>query len=196
MAQANLAGLDGAALTPQLAGSRWSLVAVGGLLVLAGAAALALPFVASLAVETVVGWVFVLAGVSQVVYALRAKGWGGFAGQLLIGVVFVVGGITLITNPVAGLISLTLVIIATFVASGILQILLGFRLRPLDGWGWFTLLGVLSLLVGLLIWNRLPSSAGWSLGLLVGIDFIATGIVFLRFASLAGKRSPQARAGA
>jgi len=110
-------------------------------------------------------------------------------GQLLIGAVFLLGGFTLIANPAAGLISLTLVIIATFIVSGVLKVLVGFRLKPLDGWGWFVLLGILSLAVGLLIWNRLPSSAAWSLGLLVGIDFLSTGLVFLRFGYLAGRTS-------
>lgn len=173
----------------QIPQSRWWLYAIGILLIIAGLAALALPFFASLAVEAVVGWAFVIAGISQLLYAFRAKGWGGFAWQLLIGAVFLLGGFTLITNPVAGLISLTLVIIATFIASGVLKVLIGFRLRPVDGWGWFVLLGILSLSVGLLIWNQLPSSAAWSLGLLVGIDFLSTGLVFLRFGYLAGQAS-------
>ena len=187
MPHADPVHLDGSGVSPHLARSRWWLYAVGALLILAGLAALALPLFASLAVEAVVGWAFLIAGASQLLYAWRAKGWGGFAWQILIGAVFLVGGFTLIANPVAGLISLTLVIIATFIASGALKILIGFRLRPLDGWGWFVMLGVLSLAVGVLIWNQLPSSAAWSLGLLVGIDFLSTGLVFLRFGALAGR---------
>ncbi|AWM87711.1 HdeD family acid-resistance protein [Microvirga sp. 17 mud 1-3] len=187
MSQASLTPLDGTGVSASLAQSHRSLYAVGILLIVAGLAALALPLFVGLAVEAVVGWAFVIAGVSQLLYVFRAKGWGGFAWQLLIGAVFLLGGITLLANPVAGLISLTLVIIATFMVSGALKILVGFRLRPMDGWGWFVLLGLLSLAVGLLIWNRLPSSAAWSLGLLVGIDFLSTGLVFLRFGYLAGQ---------
>jgi len=187
MSQASLTPLDGTGVSASLAQSHRSLYAVGILLIVAGLAALALPLFVGLAVEAVVGWAFVIAGVSQLLYVFRAKGWGGFAWQLLIGAVFLLGGITLLANPVAGLISLTLVIIATFMVSGVLKILVGFRLRPMDGWGWFVLLGLLSLAVGLLIWNRLPSSAAWSLGLLVGIDFLSTGLVFLRFGYLAGQ---------
>lgn len=187
MSQASLTPLDGTGVSASLAQSHRSLYAVGILLIVAGLAALALPLFVGLAVEAVVGWAFVIAGVSQLLYVFRAKGWGGFAWQLLIGAVFLLGGITLLANPVAGLISLTLVIIATFMVSGALKILVGFRLRPMDGWGWFVLLGLLSLAVGLLIWNRLPSSAAWSLGLLVGIDLLSTGLVFLRFGHLAGQ---------
>jgi uncharacterized membrane protein HdeD (DUF308 family) len=194
MTQANLGNLDGRGFSQPLAESSWWLFTVGGLLVLAGLAALAIPFVASIAVEAVVGWAFVIAGLVQLAYALRTKGWGGFAWQILIGAIFLIGGVTLITNPVAGLLSLTLVIIATFLASGVIKILVGFRLRPMDGWGWFVLLGILSLIVGVLIWNRLPSSAAWSLGLLVGVDFLSTGLVFIRFGFLARRRTGAAGA--
>jgi hypothetical protein len=85
---------------------------------------------------------------------------------------------------------------STFIASGVLKLLVGWRLRPMVGWGWFVLLGVLSLVVGLLIRNQLPSSAAWSLGLLVGIDFLSTGLVFLRFGFLAGQASRWIRAAA
>jgi uncharacterized membrane protein HdeD (DUF308 family) len=196
MTQPALVNLDGTRMSRPLAESRWWLYLVGILLIVAGLAALALPLLASLAVEAVIGWAFVIGGISQLLYAFRATGWGGFAWQILIGAVFLVGGFTLLTNPIAGLISLTLVIIATFIASGVLKILVGFRLRPMDGWGWFVLLGVLSLVVGLLIWNQLPSSAAWSLGLLVGIDFLSTGFVFLRFGFLAGQTSRLLRAAA
>jgi uncharacterized membrane protein HdeD (DUF308 family) len=199
MPQAGLTHFDGtggAQLSPPPAQSRWWLHAVGILLIAAGLSALALSLLASLAMEAVVGWAFVIAGLSQLLYAFGAKGWGGFAWQILIGAIFLLGGLTLLTNPVAGLISLTLVIIATFIASGVLKILIGFRLRPMNGWGWFVVLGILSLAVGLLIWNQLPTSAAWGLGLLVGIDFLSTGLVFLRFGYLAGQTSHMAGAAA
>lgn len=189
MAQPALSNLDGTEFSGPLVQNRWWLYVIGILLILAGIGALALPLVASLAVEVVVGWAFVVAGVAQLVYAWRAKGWTGMVWQILIATIFLVAGVTLLTNPVAGLLSLTLVVIAAFLASGVIKIAIGFRLRPLDGWGWFILLGVLSLLIGLLIWNSLPSSAAWSLGLLVGIDFLSTGLVFLRFGYLVGRRA-------
>jgi uncharacterized membrane protein HdeD (DUF308 family) len=180
--------LDGTGFSAQLAQNRRWLLTTGALLVVAGLAALAAPLVVGWAVEAIVGWSFVLAGASQLLYAGRAKGWAALVWQVLVGAVFLVGGVTLIANPVAGMLSLTLVIIAAFLASGVLKILIGLRLRPMDGWGWFVVLGLLSMTVGLLIWNRLPSAASWSLGMLVGIDFLSAGLVFLRFGYLAGRR--------
>ncbi|MDB5572410.1 MAG: hded protein [Hyphomicrobiales bacterium] len=179
--------LDGTSFTRELADSRWWLYAVGFLLMLAGFAAIAAPFWASLAVEAIVGWMFIIGGVSQLIHAWQTKGWGGFAWETLIGLVFLIGGFTLLTNPVAGLFSLTLVIIATFLTSGVFKIAIGLHLRPMDGWGWFIVLGIISIVVGVMIWNRLPTSAAWSLGLLAGVDFLSAGLVFLRFGHLAGR---------
>jgi uncharacterized membrane protein HdeD (DUF308 family) len=66
----------------------------------------------------------------------------------------------------------------------------GFRLRPLDGWAWFLLLGALSLLVGVLVFNRIPSESNTSAALLVGIDLVATGFVFLRIHQLSRDDTP------
>ncbi len=179
--------LDGTSFSRELTESRWWLFAVGVLLIFAGLAALSAPLIASLAVEVVVGWAFIIGGFAQLIYAFRAQGWGGFAWELLIGLVFLVGGVTLLTNPIAGLVSMTLIIIATFLTSGVFKIAIGLQVRPRDGWGWFIVLGILSVIIGFMIWNRLPSSAAWSLGLLTGIDFLCAGLVFLRFGFLAGR---------
>jgi uncharacterized membrane protein HdeD (DUF308 family) len=175
---------DGHKVSDPLAGTRRWLMPIGIILILTGLLAAIVPFYGSVRVEQAIGWALGLAGAVQLFHAFRATGWGGFVGQLVNGAVFLVGGITLIAGVPAGAVSLSIVIVATFLAGGIMQIVVGFRLRPLDGWGWFLLLGVLSVLLGILIFNQLPSSANWSAALLVGIDLVATGLVFLRIHQL------------
>jgi uncharacterized membrane protein HdeD (DUF308 family) len=92
MSQSTLGNLDGTGFTRQFAEGRWWLAGVGAFLIIAGISALAFPVFASLAVEAVVGWAFILAGLSQLLYAIRSAGWGGFAWQALLGAVFLVGG--------------------------------------------------------------------------------------------------------
>jgi uncharacterized membrane protein HdeD (DUF308 family) len=171
-------------ISDPLAGTRKWLMPIGILLVLLGVLAAALPFFGSVRVEQAIGWALGLAGAAQLFHAFRATGWGGFVGQLVNGAVFIVGGITLVAGVPAGAVSLSIVIVATFLAGGIMQIVVGFRLRPLDGWAWFLLLGALSIVLGLLVFNQIPSAANWNAALLVGIDLVATGLVFLRIYQL------------
>jgi uncharacterized membrane protein HdeD (DUF308 family) len=82
-----------------------------------------------------------------------------------------------------------------FLAEGVLEIIMAFRVRPHEGWGWLILSGLIAVAAGALITLGLPSSAGWALGLLAGINLISTGWGFL-FLALAGRRAGQAVAAA
>jgi uncharacterized membrane protein HdeD (DUF308 family) len=49
-------------------------------------------------------------------------------------------------------------------------------MRPADGWGWFLVDGVVTLLLGILILERWPSSSLWAIGTLVGVAVLMGGI--------------------
>jgi uncharacterized membrane protein HdeD (DUF308 family) len=185
-----IVAVDPSKISDPLAGTRRWLMPIGLLLILLGVVAAIVPFYGAIGAEQAIGWALGIAGAAQLFHAFRATGWGGFVGQLVNGAVFVVGGITLVAGVPAGAVSLSIVIVATFLAGGIMQIVVGFRLRPLDGWAWFLLLGALSLLVGVLVFNRIPSESNTSAALLVGIDLVATGFVFLRIHQLSRDDTP------
>jgi uncharacterized membrane protein HdeD (DUF308 family) len=79
-------------------------------------------------------------------------------------------------------VTLTLVVALLFLADGILEIIMAYRLRPHSGWGWVLASGVAALIAGVLIASQLPSSATWVLGVLVGIKMIMTGWSFIALA--------------
>jgi len=163
------------------------MLALGVLFIVGGLFAFFSPFFASLVVTTIVAFVLVLTGIGQIVQAWRMKSWGGFLWQLIIGIVILIGGIAIYLNPVAGTFALTLFAAAMFLAKGIFQIVLGFRLRPHDGWGWITTAGVIAVLVGLMIYFDFPFSGIYALGLLAGISLTFTGWSYVMIA-LAGRR--------
>ena len=45
----------------------------------------------------------------------------------------------------------------------------------MDGWGMLLLSGIITLVLGLMIWNEWPLSGIWVIGLFVGIDLIFYG---------------------
>jgi uncharacterized membrane protein HdeD (DUF308 family) len=79
-------------------------------------------------------------------------------------------------HPVTGVASLTLILASLFLIEGILQLVLFFKMRSLQGSSWMLIDGVITLLLGLLIYLQWPSSSAWAIGTLVGISMIMSGV--------------------
>jgi uncharacterized membrane protein HdeD (DUF308 family) len=154
-------------------------VILGVVLLIGGAAAIAFPFLSTIAAKIALGWIFLFTGVVTIVHAFSAGNWRGFLWNLLIGILYVLGGAYLAFLPVAGIVTLTVLVAALLLADGILEIVMAFRLRPHTGWGWILASGVAALVAGILIAAQLPSSATWVIGVLVGLKMIITGWSFI-----------------
>lgn len=174
----------------QIAANWGWFLALGILLILAGVAAIAFPLLSTIATKIALGWIFLAGGIILVIHAFSASGWRGFLWSLLIGLLYLVAGGYLAFFPLTGIVTLTLLLAALFLAEGILEVIMAFRVRPQEGWGWVLLSGLVAIAIGVLITLELPSSAAWAIGLLAGINLISTGWGFV-FLSLAGRRAGQ-----
>jgi uncharacterized membrane protein HdeD (DUF308 family) len=172
------------------------LLALGILMVLLGLFAIAAPVVATIAVQIMLGWLLVIGGIAQGVHAFMVKGWAGFLLALLSAILYLVVGILLLINPVAGAVALTIIFAAFLVVEGIFKIVMALRVRDHRGWGWLLASGIVSLILGALIWAQWPSSALWVIGLLVGIQLVFTGwaLVMLALAARAWRETGMAAA--
>lgn len=162
-------------------------LALGIVFVLAGLAAIAFPLLSTIATKIALGWIFLAGGVLMILHAFSASGWRGFLLGLLIGVLYVVAGGWLAFFPFTGIITLTILLAALFLAEGVLEVIMAFRVRPHEGWAWLLLSGLVAIAVGVMIAMQLPSSAAWAIGLLTGINLLMTGASFIALA-LAGRR--------
>ena len=162
-------------------------IALGVAFILAGVLAIAAPLLASITVALVLGWSLIFVGVVQLVQAWSTRTWGGVTWQIVVGIVFVVGGIGMLINPIVAAITLTLLLGAVFIAKGVMQLLLAFRYRPHTGWGWMAAAGVIAVLVGLMILSSWPFSGLWVPGTLAGISLIFSGWSYIMIA-LAARR--------
>src|SRR5688572_4836724 len=163
-------------------------LALGILLVVIGMAAIAFPFLSTIAAKVAIGWIFLVAGVVEVIHAFYVKRWAGFFWNLLIGLLYIVAGGWLAFFPLTGILTLTIVIAALFIAEGIVEFIMGFRMRPHEGWGWVVFSGLVAVAAGLLIALSLPESTVWALGLLAGINLLFSGWSFI-YLALSGKRA-------
>ncbi|MEJ8475457.1 HdeD family acid-resistance protein [Roseibium algae] len=159
----------------------WFLI-LGIALLLGGLVLIAAPYATSVAVTLLIAAVLVVGGAIQIYQAFKGKNGSSFFWSLITGIIALIGGIVIYTNPLAGTFALTLVIAAVFIAQGISQLLLAFKMKPHTGWTWIALAGAISLVAGVMIWLELPSSAAWALGLIAGISVMFNGWSYIAIA--------------
>jgi uncharacterized membrane protein HdeD (DUF308 family) len=152
----------------------WS-VALSIVLILAGIFAIALPPVVGVGVLLVVAWLIILSGAVHLFFAWQTRTTGQMIWELLLGFLYIAIGVDVLMQPVTGLAALTLVLAIYLFAEGVLELILGFRLRPRAGSGWVLFDGVVTLLLAILIWRSWPSSSEWVIGTLVGISMLFNG---------------------
>jgi uncharacterized membrane protein HdeD (DUF308 family) len=176
---------------------KWGwLLALGILMIILGAWAIAMPKPATLAVQVALGWILVIGGIAEGVHAFMARGWGGFLLELLSAILYLVVGILLLANPVQGALALTLVLAIFLVVEGIFKVIMAVRVRDHRGWGWVLASGILSLILGAMIWAEWPASGLWVIGLLVGVQLVFTGWALVMLAMAARGYRPAAQTAA
>lgn len=155
--------------------SIWSIL-WGVSLVLLGVLAVGSPFLAAVAVNAVVAWLIVVAGIIHLVIAFHSHRAGSMIWRLLVGIAYILFGGYVITHPALGVASLTLVLASLFLVEGAFDVALFFRMRSTQGSGWVLMDGIVTVIVSLLIFAHWPSSSAWAIGTLVGVSLIISGV--------------------
>lgn len=158
-----------------LRGSWWWFVALGVLLVLFGFVALGSVVAASLATAVTIGMLMLLGGGAESIGAFWCRGWSGFFFHLLSGLLSIVVGLIFIRAPAQALFALTLLLACFLMVSGAFTIIAAISYR-FATWIWPLLGGVVDFILGVMIWNDLPASALWVIGMFLGINLIFRGV--------------------
>lgn len=152
----------------------------GVLFLLLGIIAIAVPQFFTIGVELLVGVLFFVAGIVQCIRLIQGNNQApGFWPTLFSAIVNLIIGGLLLFYPLAGVITLTLLLIIYFLLDGLYKLYLSFYLKPMSSWGWVLVSGILSLVIAGIIFFGLPGTAVWALGLLVGINMLFFGISLL-----------------
>src|SRR5262245_31226152 len=114
-------------------------------MIVAGLMAIAAPMIAGFAITAIVGWLLVLSGVLHLAFAWRGHGARSIVWELLVGLLYAIIGFYVLTNPAAGLASLTLAIAVYLLVEGVLELVLSFQHRPAAGSGWLLFDGIVTL---------------------------------------------------
>jgi uncharacterized membrane protein HdeD (DUF308 family) len=161
----------------------------GILLVVLGLAAMIVPPLASLAVTIFLGWLFLIAGIAGLAVTFWTRQMPGFWWSLISAALAIFAGIVLLARPLQGVLTLTIVVGAYFIAEGVATIMyaLEHRRELSERWSWMLFSGLLDILIAALIIAGLPGSAGWAIGLLVGINLLFGGASLIGVALAAHK---------
>jgi uncharacterized membrane protein HdeD (DUF308 family) len=156
----------------------------GILFAILGFAAMIVPPLASLAITIFLGWMFLISGIGGLIITFWAREMPGFWWSLISAALAVLAGGILLARPVQGVLTLTIVVGAYFLAEGVATIMYALEhRRELSGrWSWLLVAGILDILVSFIIIAGLPGSAEWALGLLVGINLVFGGATLIGMA--------------
>ena len=139
-----------------------------------GMIAIGLAVVMTIVSVMFVGWLLIIGGVFEVIHGFTRRPWSGFFINLLAGVLYAVAGVVMIANPALAAVSLTLLIAIILIVAGLFRLVVAFS-TPLHHRGWLILNGVISILLGVMIWRSWPVSGLWVIGMFIGIDMIFDG---------------------
>lgn len=151
------------------------LMAEGIVLIILGVLGLGAVALLSLASAIWFGAMIFVGGVVVLIDAFRHQGWRSRLWHILIGALYLAVGVMTFVNPLLATASLTLLVGAALVATGVLRLIVAFQNRQLPYWTWVALSGVLSLLLGGMILMQWPGSSLWVLGTFLAIELIIQG---------------------
>jgi uncharacterized membrane protein HdeD (DUF308 family) len=128
-----------------------------------------------------IGALLLVAGVFQIIHAFMDREWGAFILHLLVGLLYVIGGFLLMEEPLEGSVVITILVAFALVIGGILRIFIAAQHRHMPGWGLLLASGVVSLLIGLMLYLTLPWSGLWVVGTLIAVELIVHGVSWVQF---------------
>jgi uncharacterized membrane protein HdeD (DUF308 family) len=153
--------------------STWFLV-IGIALVILGMIAIGYAVEMTIVSVLFLGWLLIIGGIFEVIHGFSRRQWSGFFINLLAGVLYAVAGVVMIANPTLAAVSLTLLIAIILIVAGLFRLVVAFS-TPLHHRGWLILNGMISILLGVMIWRSWPVSGLWVIGMFIGIDMIFDG---------------------
>jgi uncharacterized membrane protein HdeD (DUF308 family) len=159
---------------------RWFIV-LGVVLIIAGILALGDVVAFTLISVIFIGAMMLVGGIFQIIHAFMTKGWSEFFLNLLMGILYVIGGFLIMQEPLQGALILTLFLTATLLVGGIMRIVVALRHAELPGRWLFVLGGVISVVLAVVLFQTLPWSSLWILGTVIAVELLIQGFTWLRF---------------
>ena len=151
----------------------------GVIAIILGMLAMLTPGLTGISVIFLLGVFVLVGGIVRIIWAFQAGSFGKGVLMFAIGGLTLLCGIVLVANPLFASGVLTIMLALYFILDGISEIAAGVRLRPGSGWGWMLFGGIVSILLGVIIWRQFPLSGVWAIGILLGIKLFFVGLIMV-----------------
>jgi len=149
----------------------WAIV-----LILCGVGTIVVALTVPMGVAVIVAWLIQLVGAFLFIHAIDSRHEGHTPWKMLVAVLYVVFGYYLLKHPVPTGRVMILALTFFFVAEGLLDFVGYMQGRKAGASHWILFDGIITVLLGLAAWRQWPSSSLRTIGLLVGISMISSGI--------------------
>lgn len=166
----------------------WIRLVLGLVLALGGLVALGDVTLATTVSTLLIGAVAIGVGAFEIIHAFWTRGWSSLGAQVILGILYVVCGIALISLPTLAALALTYVIGLVLLLSGFVRTLIGVIYRKDFRWT-MLISGLFGILAGLVILTGFPRTSLWALGFLLGIDLLAHGVAWLTYGWFPARRT-------
>ena len=170
-------------------------IAVGILLIILGFLAIVMPLAATLAASLMFGWLFIVAGIAQIVFAFQSRHERYFIWKLLLGFVYILAGIFVLSSPIITALTLTLIMGVSIFIESVIQVIGAFQMKPERGWGWILFSGMMGIVLAIFIGSQWPSSALWFIGIWLGVNFLSDGLGLVMKSSAVRSTLPESPPG-
>lgn len=154
---------------------------IGIISILGGIFALFNPLSATFAAEQLAGFLFLFVGVLQFFALFTVRGTGAKIFAAIGGIIGVLLGFELLTQPMQGILTLTMVVAILFMATGIVRTISAFSLRGTAGFVPVLFSGIISIILAIMIFSGYPESSTFILGVLLAVELISNGISLIMY---------------
>jgi len=151
---------------------------LGMIAMLLGLLAMMTPLLTGISIIFLLGALVAISGALRMFWAFRSGSVGRGLWLFAIGSLTLICGAAMLANPLFGSAVMTIVLAAYFLVDGVAEIGAGAG-RMGDGGGWLVFGGIVSIVLGVLLWTQYPLSGAWAMGILLGIKLFLVGLTML-----------------
>lgn len=161
-------------------GWKWFVI-VGIVIAIAGIGAISLPVAAGVTITTIIGAIFLFSGLVQAYHTFSIHTWKVKLWYVLSAVLYIVGGLFILFKPLAGLVTITMVMVIVMIFNGVTRMIFGLSNRSLPGSNLIVFSGLISVCIGGYFFSLLddPAFSLSLLGIFVGVSLLIEGISFI-----------------